>query len=280
MGNRYSCDNTFGNWCLSYNRQDILDLWDYDLNNCSPFDIPRGTKNKYYFKCHNGIHESDLRRISNITESPNHKVVCKLCGVEGLLKKDLTGEVFGELTVLYLDKEKSNNKYRINYYVCQCSCGNIISVDEYKLINGKKISCGKAGKHKLSDEEKSIADLRNTREYYQFRKEVLYRNDFRCIITGERCDELDIHHIYPFRDYPKDRFDPNNGVCLSKKYHFVGSPGSFHNIYGVYNNTPEQIEEYINIKRKELGITDHFDVYEYMSSYDDDNQEIDELIFD
>lgn len=280
MGNMYSYDMSFGDWCLYYNRQDILDLWDYDLNDKSLFEVPRGTKTKYFFKCQRGIHDSESRRLADITSKPNRKIICKQCEADGLYKENLIGKVFGELTVLNFDEEKSDNCHRINYYICQCSCGKIVSVDEYKLKQGKKVSCGKAGKHKLDkNESQTIQDLRYTSDYYTFRKEVLFRNDYRCIITGERSHDLEIHHIYPFSDFPKDRFDPRNGICLSKKYHSTGLPGSFHNIYGVYNNTPEQLEEYINMKRKELGINDHFDVYEYMSSFDDDNQEIDDLIF-
>ena len=56
--------------------------------------------------------------------------------------------------------------------------------------------------------------------------------------------------------------------------------GSFHKEYGTYNNTPEQLEEYINRKRQELGITESFNIYDYMSSIEDDNLEIDDTQLD
>lgn len=36
-----------------------------------------------------------------------------------------------------------------------------------------------------------------------------------------------------------------------------------YNIYGTHNNTPEQLEEYINQRRKELGIDIPFSIEEY-----------------
>ena len=48
MGNKYYY-KTFEEWCLENNRQDILDLWDYDKNNKSPSEVPAGTKIKYFF---------------------------------------------------------------------------------------------------------------------------------------------------------------------------------------------------------------------------------------
>ena len=273
MGNRYTCKQTFEEWCLENNRKDILDLWDYEKNDVLPSQVPSGTKKKYFFKCHNGIHESELKRILSITDKHDHRIICKQCESEGLYKMDLSNQVFGELTVLYKDKERSNNKSNIDYWVCKCTCGNIISVDTYKLRDGKKTICGKMGKHKSTKEP----NPRYTPEYQQYRIGVIAKDHCKCIITGERAINPEVHHIYPYALYPTERFNIDCGVCISKEYHSTSYPGSFHSIYGVYNNTPEQFQDYVNMKRKELGIEEYFDVYEYMNNYDSDCLEIDDL---
>ena len=51
-------------------------------------------------------------------------------------------------------------------------------------------------------------------------------------------------------------------------------------MYGMVGNTPEQFETYVNMKRAELGITEHFDVYKYMNPYDADDMEIDDTMLD
>lgn len=76
MGNRYTCKQTFEEWCNNNSRQDILDLWDYDKNNCLPSEMPSGTKQKMYFKCPNNIHKSVAKRILTITDKPDHKLIC------------------------------------------------------------------------------------------------------------------------------------------------------------------------------------------------------------
>lgn len=53
---------------------------------------------------------------------------------------DLTGKHFGKLTVIEKDIEKSN-KHRI-YWLCQCECGNTVSVYGVNLRNGRTQSCG------------------------------------------------------------------------------------------------------------------------------------------
>jgi hypothetical protein len=46
--------------CMLSDRSDLIDRWDYDLNKCSPKDIPYRSHKKFYFKCPNGEHESQL----------------------------------------------------------------------------------------------------------------------------------------------------------------------------------------------------------------------------
>lgn len=291
MGNRYNY-KTFEQWCIENNRQDLLDLWDYNLNDVLPSDVPAGTKNKYYFICPKGIHQSELKRLLTITDKPSHQVLCLECtgGYSGNKIEDLNGKEFGDLVVLNYDEAMSSSSSS-TYWMCKCSCGLIVSVDARKLKSGAKTKCGGSVRHirpkfRINDNElfnpfdpTYIKELRKTSEYRRYRKDVLEKDGYKCVICGV-SDNNEVHHIYPFASYPNFRFDVKCGITLCKNHHSVSEPESFHALYGRYNNTPEQIEEYINIKRKELGITDHFDVYEYMSSYDDDNQEIDDLIFD
>lgn len=67
---------------------------------------------------------------------------------------DMTGKVFGRLTVLE-DTGKRNNCKRI-IYLCKCECGNLKEIDAASLRKGDTKSCGclkieKATKHGLSN---------------------------------------------------------------------------------------------------------------------------------
>lgn len=53
---------------------------------------------------------------------------------------DLTGKVFGKLTVIKLDEERSTKQRK--YWICRCECGNTISTRSDYLIGGKSVSCG------------------------------------------------------------------------------------------------------------------------------------------
>lgn len=53
--------------------------------------------------------------------------------------KDLTGEQFGRLTVL---KRVGTAKNGNAAWECQCTCGQIVKVDGYRLRSGQVRSCG------------------------------------------------------------------------------------------------------------------------------------------
>lgn len=73
-----------------------------------------------------------------------------LLNAEPTYRKDLTGQKFNKLTVMYFNKEltkernaqkkDSNNKRAI--WHCQCDCGNECDVASSALINGNIKSCG------------------------------------------------------------------------------------------------------------------------------------------
>lgn len=83
------------------------------------------------------------------TTTDINRGIIKSCGCmkSELLSKahlqDLTGKTFGELYVIRRNKEAQVNGHKTTtMYDCQCSCGNIITVERSKLISRGQKSCG------------------------------------------------------------------------------------------------------------------------------------------
>lgn len=85
--------------------------------------------------------------------------------------------------------------------------------------------------------------IRNSVDYTMWRKACFERDNFTCQKTGISGGELECHHINNFADFPELRTSIENGITLSKKAH-----REFHKIYGIKNNTREQLIEFINNK--------------------------------
>ena len=83
---RYSLED----WCKDNNRQDILDLWDFELNDKKPNEISYGTEYKGWFKCPRGIHESS--KIAICSARSNSKIICKACNTFGQWLLDNLGD--------------------------------------------------------------------------------------------------------------------------------------------------------------------------------------------
>ena len=77
-----SCNqcNSFAQWCMDNNRQDVLDRWDYKLNGCSPWDISYANGKKYWFKCNkHKEHKSGLKNISSFIRGHEGSITCNQC---------------------------------------------------------------------------------------------------------------------------------------------------------------------------------------------------------
>lgn len=85
--------------------------------------------------------------------------------------------------------------------------------------------------------------IRKSLEMKLFKKACMERDDFTCQKTGQRGGRLEVHHINNFANFPKLRTDIRNGITLSKESH-----KEFHHIYGLKNNTREQLEEFLGRK--------------------------------
>ena len=81
---------------------------------------------------------------------------------------DLTGQRFGRLTVISLNKEVSKQK-KATYWNCRCECGNEIIVRGDNLRNGRTTSCG-CYKDEMSS--KKLKEKWQDEEFRQMRSEL------------------------------------------------------------------------------------------------------------
>lgn len=65
----------------------------------------------------------------------------------GRSPRDFSKEQVGQLKPLYIDDTKPRGSGKNIYWICQCSCGNIISINSCNLASGirnnRNMSCGK-----------------------------------------------------------------------------------------------------------------------------------------
>lgn len=82
-------------------------------------------------------------------------------------------------------------------------------------------------------------------EYQRWRKAVFERDNYTCQCCGKTNTYLQAHHKYNYSTYLDLRLDINNGITLCEDCHSINKLGSFHNIYTQFNNSPEELKEYI-----------------------------------
>lgn len=95
----------------------------------------------------------------------------KFRGTNSRTYKDLTGQVFGKLTVINV---KNFNNGRANF-LCKCECGNMTIVSSGNLQCGKTKSCGclKTIDKMLECTNKSLSVERGTSVFGLMRKNIL-----------------------------------------------------------------------------------------------------------
>jgi transcription elongation factor Elf1 len=131
-------------WCISNNRLDILDRWDYNLNLKHPNDISIYSKDCFYLICANGVHESSKFQIATLSKH-NSLLECKYCLSFGHWcvinnRQDLFDRWDYDLnkTTPMETARTSPNKY---YFKCP---RGIHESSAYKLVNLTKYSYGTA----------------------------------------------------------------------------------------------------------------------------------------
>jgi hypothetical protein len=81
---------SFYDWCIDNDHNDWLNLWDYELNQCDPKDIPKQPRKKYWFKCPKGLHHSEAKSVDTMVRLG--KLRCNGCNSFGQWLVDNIGE--------------------------------------------------------------------------------------------------------------------------------------------------------------------------------------------
>lgn len=178
-----------------------------------------------------------LAQRHNIYKLPNNRI----------------GEVFGRLKIV-----EKGSKIGINQkWLCQCECGDKKEIFYSNLQNGDIRSCGclyteMIDKLKIK-EYKKRSHVRISPHHWgwkrsRWRKQLLEKYDFACVLSGIKTGRLEAHHLFNQKAYPDLQYDPENGVILQRELHQL-----FHKLYGREINDPKQFEEF-RLKYKQ-GLT-------------------------
>lgn len=165
----------------------------------------------------------------------------KSCGCLRLEKlrescmKDITGQVFGHLTALEIDKNYKQEKQinsRSIYWKCRCTCGNIVSVEGTHLRRNETRSCGcvqSRGEEKIAQLLKENNICFTSQKTYLTCKfpntNAAARFDF--YINNQFLLEFDgIQHFKPY------------GWSTKENYELIKSRDLYKNLWCKENNIP------------------------------------------
>jgi hypothetical protein len=160
---------------------------------------------------------------SNTSPSPDQRPTDR--------SKNLTGRNFQHLTVLCRDRAPSERKSRAARWLCQCVCGNVISVSSEHLLHRHLNSCGCRRERPDCQREKNYAwkgcgEIHGTvwRELRRGAKErnlefaitiaegwaLFLAQDRRCALSGQLL-HFSLRHKDSLRTASLDRINPDKG---------------------------------------------------------------------
>ena len=120
------------------------------------------------------------------------------------------------------------NKDRHEMKICM-NCKKRFNVHFYKLKQNKGIFCSRECYDILrhNPEIPELKKQRGTRQYKEWKKTILYRDNFTCQKCGSK-ENLEVDHIKSFVAYPNLRYDINNGRVLCSFCHNKTKKGGHH----------------------------------------------------
>ncbi|OYD08520.1 HNH endonuclease [Paludifilum halophilum] len=105
------------------------------------------------------------------------------------------------------------------------------------LVTGDKLT---------AEELAELEESRRSSEYRRWRRNVLARDNERCVLCGS-TREPQAHHLFSFAKYRDYRYEEGNGVTLCARHHLSRYEGSFHAVHGQDGRSvPGQFLEYLD----------------------------------
>jgi hypothetical protein len=120
-------------------------------------------------------------------------------------------------------------------FLCRCTATFVQSERDYRKAGGNCRACRQAC---------LIRPKRDTTRRDALAKQwehTVRHRDVVCVITGRRAG-LVVHHLNNWAQFPAQRYDPGNGVLITRKLH-----DEFHNRFG-HKTTREQFTQFYNEK--------------------------------
>lgn len=250
----------------------VLNVWS-DKNDTTPYEYSVFSSVGVWWKCENGIHEDFKRTIANSHPRDYECPLCARVRSYDAQKEDVSGKQYHELTALYYIPELTRINQKATW-MCRCSCGAMLPVQLDRLKSGNTKTCGNRTIHYSRDNNgnwqggktSELHLARNNAFYDKWREDVYAKDWYTCQCCGKsKGIDKEAHHFSSFAEDIDRRYDISNGILLCKQCHSAVVEGGFHYVYGVKDNTPQQLEEYINNKRKSLGIDVPFSYKEYLN---------------
>ncbi len=90
-------------------------------------------------------------------------------------------------------------------------------------MRGKRIMATGENNHKWKGgvSYKYDRNVRNSIEFKEWRDIVFKRDDWCCQLCDKKHTNVHPHHLFSFTNYPKIRFNENNGVTVCKDCHYL-----------------------------------------------------------
>lgn len=158
---------------------------------------------------------------------------------------------------IYDTKLENNPSYKPTFITCS-HCGKISHRKESKINSYENHFCDRECLKNFYKNTYEITEYkypRSTNKYKEWRKSVLIRDNYECVICG--CQHnLEVHHLDSMNYDIYKTFDINNGITLCAEHHNFKHKGSLHDLLGTRNIQKEHFLEYlklleININEKE-----------------------------
>lgn len=155
-------------------------------------------------------------------------VKCRVLGSASYIANSLKGNQNGKGNYKHLQKYLKENK-PANYstvgkqLTCE-QCHRLFDTHPYKIREGKgkycSLDCYRAAIANPDRPEQTKE--RFTREYKEWKRAVLERDNFtcqKCGLSGAKGAYVEAHHFKPFIDYPELRTELSNGIALCLNCH-------------------------------------------------------------